>query len=166
MAGEGACFLHVPPGWLPRPRATGWFAGFGGLATSGSDVPYATGGSRFMGATFDPSGLYRFNAAMDWMAGLGIDAATIHAHSHALQARFVVGLEGSALDPTRLVVPISEHRRGNFLAFDLGDAEAWQTHLAATGVVVDRRARRLRFGFGLYHAAEDVDELLMRLRRL
>ena len=22
MAGEGACFLHCPPGWLPRPRPT------------------------------------------------------------------------------------------------------------------------------------------------
>ena len=29
MAGEGACFLHCPPGYAPRPRDTGWFAAFG-----------------------------------------------------------------------------------------------------------------------------------------
>ncbi len=167
MAGEGACFLHCPPGWLPRPRSTGWFAGFGALAESGGGVPYAADGSRFMGATFDPSGLYRFNAAMDWLAGLGLDAGAIHAHALALQERFVAGL-GSApcgLDPARLVVPIAERRRGNFLTFDLEDAEAAQARLAAAGIVADRRGRRLRLGFGLYHTAEEVDRLLERLGR-
>jgi kynureninase len=166
MAGEGACFLHAPPGWLPRPRATGWFAGFGALAGGGEGVGYAVDGWRFMGATFDPSGLYRLNAAMDWLAGLGLEASAIHAHSHALQARFVAGLAGSGLDPARLVVPLTERRRGNFLAFDLEDAEAWQARLAAAGIVTDRRGRRLRFGFGLYHTEAEVDRLLTRLRSL
>ncbi|TCZ58689.1 aminotransferase class V-fold PLP-dependent enzyme [Roseicella aquatilis] len=163
MAGEGACFLHAPPGWLPRPRATGWYAGFGALAEGGAGVGYATDGWRFMGSTFDPSGLYRLNAAMDWLAGLGIGAAAIHAHSHALQARFVAGLAGPPLYPDRLVVPLDEPRRGNFLAFDLEDAEAWQQRLAAARIVADRRGRRLRLGFGLYHTARDVEELLARL---
>lgn len=166
MAGEGACFLHAPPGWLPRPRATGWFAGFGALAESGADIGYAADGWRFMGSTFDPSGLYRLNAAMDWLAGLGLDAAAIHAHSHALQARFVAGLPGTGLDPARLAVPLAEPRRGNFLAFDLADAEAWQARLAGAGIVTDRRGRRLRFGFGLHHAEAEVDRLLARLRSL
>lgn len=165
MAGEGACFLHCPPGWLPRPRSTGWFAGFGALAASGGGVPYAADGSRFMGATFDPSGLYRFNAAMDWLEGLELDAGAIHAHALTLQERFVAGLGGApcGLDPARLVVPLAERRRGNFLAFDLDEAEAVQARLAAAGIVADRRGRRLRLGFGLYHTAEEVDRLLERL---
>jgi selenocysteine lyase/cysteine desulfurase len=166
MAGEGACFLHCPPGWLPRPRVTGWFAGFGALEGDGTGLPYAADGWRFMGATFDPSGLYRLNASLGWLAGLGLDAAAIHAHSHALQARFVAGLAGHVLDPARLTVPVTEPRRGNFLAFELEEAEAWQARLAAAGIVTDRRGRRLRFGFGLYHTAEDVDRLLDRVRRL
>jgi len=167
MAGEGACFLHCPPGWLPRPRSTGWFASFGALAVSGGGVPYAADGSRFMGATFDPSGLYRFNAAMGWLEGLGLDAGAIHAHALALQEQFVAGLGGApcGLDPTRLVVPLAERRRGNFLAFDLEDAEAVQAWLAAAGIVADRRGRRLRLGFGLYHTVEEVDRLLERLGR-
>jgi selenocysteine lyase/cysteine desulfurase len=87
-------------------------------------------------------------------------------HAHALQARFVAGLEETGLDPARLVVPIAETRRGNFLTFDLPEAEAWQARLAAAGVVTDRRATRLRFGFGLYQTAAEVDALLARLRDL
>jgi kynureninase len=171
MAGEGACFLHCPPGRLPRPRATGWFAGFAALSGGAPGaVPYAADGQRFMGATFDPSGLHRLNAAMRWLAGLGLDAAAIHAHALALQRRFVEGLDAAGaplgLDPARLVVPVEEPRRGNFLAFDLDGAEGALARLAAAGVVADRRGRRLRLGFGLYHTGEEVDRLLDRLRGL
>ncbi len=34
MSGEGACFMHCPPGRAPRPRNTGWFASFGSLSRS------------------------------------------------------------------------------------------------------------------------------------
>ncbi len=44
------------------------------------------------------------------------------AHALALQERFVAGLDGTGLDPARLVVPLEERRRGNFLAFSLPDA--------------------------------------------
>ena len=56
MAGEGACFMHCPPGVALRPRNTGWFASFGTLSRGYRGVPYSADGWRFMGATFDPSG--------------------------------------------------------------------------------------------------------------
>lgn len=165
MAGEGCCFLHCPPGWLPRPRNTGWFAAFGALAgAAGGGVPYAEDGMRFVGATFDPTALFRLNAAMRWLESVGVSVADIHAHAHALQREFVAGLAGTGLDARRLVVPLEEGRRGNFLAFDLPDAEAWQNRLEALGVVTDRRGSRLRFGFGLYQTGEEVAALLERLR--
>ncbi|MBP0491510.1 aminotransferase class V-fold PLP-dependent enzyme [Pararoseomonas indoligenes] len=166
MAGEGCCFLHCPPGLLPRPRDTGWYAAFGALAASDGGVGYAPGGNRFLGATFDPSGLYRLDAAMRWVAEQGLTAAAIHDHAVTLQERFCAGLQGTGLDPARLAVPLSEPSRGNFLAFDLDDAEAWQARLHAAGIVTDRRGRRLRFGFGLYQTAEEVDAALARIRRL
>ena len=69
MAGEGACFLHVPPSAASlRPRNTGWFAAFEALDEKvAGRVPYSSGAMRFMGATFDPSGLYRLNATMRWL---------------------------------------------------------------------------------------------------
>ena len=54
MAGEGACFMHCPPGFAPRPRNTGWYASFATLSGPQDKVGYSTDGMRFMGATFDP----------------------------------------------------------------------------------------------------------------
>jgi kynureninase len=166
MAGEGVCFMHCPPGWGLRPRDTGWYAAFGALSKAGdSRVAYAENGWRFMGATFDASGLYRFNAVQDWLQAQGITAAMIHDHALALQRRFVAGLPGF-LSAERLVVPPANPARGNFLTFDLDDAEAVHGRLAKANIVTDLRGRRLRFGFGLHQTEADVDMLLTRLQDL
>ena len=169
MAGEGACFMHCPPGFAPRPRNTGWYASFANLSGPQDRVRYATDGQRFMGATFDPSGLYRMRAALDWMAARGLDAATIHAHVMALQGMMLADISRRPIglfDPAHLVVPAQEMSRGNFLTFDHPDAADWKARLKAKNMVVDVRDTRLRVGFGLYHNAGDVERLLKRLREL
>lgn len=170
MSGEGVCFLHVPPGQAMRPRDTGWFASFGTLET-GDDgaVPYAAGGARFLGATFDPVGLYRFRAVMDWLAGLGVTIDAIHAHVHALQRAFVDRLGArrlAALDPRQLIVPIEEANRGHFLTFRTPEAGVLHQRLLDAGIVTDYRGDRLRFGFGLYHDLQDIDRLCDRLAQV
>jgi len=110
MAGEGVCFMHCPPGFAPRPRDTGWFAAFGALRGGNAGVAYGTDGSRFMGATFDPTGLYRLAAVFDWMQGIGLSVEAIHAHVLALQERFLVELARTKLKPlcdARLVTPVA-----------------------------------------------------------
>ncbi|MFN3350334.1 aminotransferase class V-fold PLP-dependent enzyme [Pseudorhodoplanes sp.] len=169
MAGEGACFMHCPPGFAPRPRNTGWYASFATLSGPQDRVRYATDGQRFMGATFDPSGLYRMRASLDWMAAHNLDAAKIHAHVIALQEMFLAGIASRPLglfDPANLVVPARELSRGNFLTFDHPDAAACKERLRQNNIVVDVRDTRLRVGFGLYHNAGDVERLLQRLRTL
>jgi selenocysteine lyase/cysteine desulfurase len=169
MAGEGACFMHCPPGFGARPRNTGWYASFANLSGPQDRVRYATDGQRFMGATFDPSGLYRMRAALDWMASRGLDATTIHTHVIALQEMFLTEISErpfGLFDPAHLVVPAQELSRGNFLTFDHPDAAQWQVRLKARNIVVDVRDTRLRVGFGLYHNADDVRRLLERLRTL
>ncbi|MBE9606482.1 aminotransferase class V-fold PLP-dependent enzyme [Acetobacteraceae bacterium H6797] len=166
MAGEGCAFLHCPPGWLPRPRDTGWYAAFGSLAAGDGKVGYAQDGWRFMGATFDPSGLYRLEAVMNWLDAEGLTVERIHDHALALGERFVSGLEGTGLDASRLVVPVAESARGNFLTFDLPDAGDWQARLATARIITDRRESRLRFGFGLYQTPAMIDEALDRIRAL
>ncbi len=159
MAGEGAAFLHAPPGHGERPRDTGWYAAFGALERGeGARVGYGADGSRFLGATFDPSGLYRLDAVLGWLAELGLDAAAIHAHAHRLQRNFVDGLSGlglAALHPGQLVVP-EPARRGNFLTFWTPAAGEIYGKLLARNVITDFRADTLRFGFGLYHDDDDV----------
>jgi kynureninase len=169
MAGEGACFMHCPPGIAPRPRNTGWFASFGRLSTGETGVPYPTDGWRFAGATFDPTGLYRLRAVFDWLEAEKIDAGIVHAHAIALQAQFMAAIADRSIGPfsaDRLVVPLTEPARGNFLAFEHPDAEQWYRRLHASGIMTDVRGTRLRLGFGLYHTAADVERLAARLRNL
>jgi selenocysteine lyase/cysteine desulfurase len=169
MAGEGACFLAIPPGCALRPVDTGWYASFDKLASGpGEGVSYGEGGMRFWGATFDPSGLYRFNAAMDMLVATGTTIAAIHAHSRTLQERFLDGLERLGLremNAAHLVPPRAVQTRGNFLIFDVDNAEDAHRRLEAHHVGIDRRARRLRFGFGCYHDTNDVDRLLDAVAR-
>ena len=163
MAGEGACFLAIPPGCDLRPADTGWFASYASLSgKSGEAVPYSTDAFRFWGSTFDPSGLYRFNAAMDWLAGLGVTVSDIHSHALRLQSRFLAGLASLATArlPVARLVPPDGLPRGNFLTFDVDQAQDVQERLAAQRVYIDRRDRRLRFGFGVYHDQAAVDALL------
>jgi kynureninase len=161
MAGEGVCFMHCPPGFAMRPRDTGWFAAFGALRDRGSGgVAYGTDGSRFMGATFDPSGLYRLAAVFDWMEALGLTVESIHAHVLALQALFLAELARAKVKPlchARLVTPVAEGTaRGHFLTFELPSAQALHDRLARANIVTDVRGERIRFGFGCYHAAEEI----------
>jgi kynureninase len=168
MSGEGACFLAIPPGCDLRPADTGWFASFDTLSSApDAVVPYANDAFRFWGATFDPSGLYRFNAAMDWLLSTGTTIDNVHRHSVRMQKHFLDGLarlERSSFGARHLVPPAGAPR-GNFLAFDVDDAEALHARLIARDVVIDRRERRLRFGFGVYHDEAEVDRLLDAVAR-
>lgn len=167
QAGEGACFLSIPADCTLRPAYTGWYSDFGRLSgAQGDAVGYGPAAMRFWGSTFDPSGLYRFNAVMRWLDGLGVTAREIHAHVAALERRFLDGLAGARLArlPLTALTPPAGAPRGNFLAFDLDAAEDVEQRLAAHGILVDRRGHRVRFGFGVYHDAPFVDALLARVR--
>ena len=163
MAGEGACFLHAPPGIGQRPRDTGWFADFGALEseTAGS-IGYAPAGARFMGATFDPVGLYRLRAALSWLEDSGLTVAARRAHCHGLQEWFIgelAALKLESLRPDQLMVPLDEPSRGHFLTFRTPVARDLQARLQARKVITDARGERLRFGFGVYHDEADVARL-------
>ncbi len=169
MAGEGACFMHCPPGYAPRPRDTGWFAGFGALAAGASgQVSYGADGSRFMGATFDASGLRRLAAVLDWMDRIGLSVAAIHEHVLALQARFLQSVDAAGIEPlrkARLVTPIGTPRRGHFLCYETPQAASIHDRLAQAGIVTDVRGARIRFGFGCYQTEDEIDDAVRAIAR-
>ncbi len=157
MSGEGVCFMHCPPGYGPRPVNTGWYAAFGHLeAGHGSATPYGADGSRFAGATFDPSGLYRMDAVLGWLEGEGVSPKEIHAHVVALQGYF---LDTVANHPGHLV-PTPSAQTGNFLTFQSERAAELYRSLHDRKVVTDYRRDRLRIGFGVYHDRNDVAQLV------
>lgn len=158
MAGEGACFLHCPPGYGARPADTGWYAGFGALESAAPGVPYAADGSRFLGATFDVTALYRFNAVQDWLARENLSVAAMLEHVRGLERRFLAKLTHALT----LIVP-DEDRRGRFLCFRTPRASAITEALAAENIMVDHRGDRLRVGFGIYHAEDDAVRLAAAL---
>jgi kynureninase len=169
MAGEGVCVMHCPPGIATRPRDTGWFAAFGALSGSGGAVAYGTDGTRFLGATFDPSGLYRLGAVLDWMDAIGLTVTAIHDHVMALQDLFRAEIARAQVRPlcdARLVTPVAAGvARGHFLTFELASAQAIHDQLARANIVTDVRGERIRFGFGCYHAAEDIEAAVVAIAR-
>jgi len=168
MAGEGACFMHCPPGYGERPRDTGWYAEFGALEKARGDiVAYGRDASRFAGATFDPSGIYRLNAVMDWLAELDLDVATANGHCAELKAHLIDRLASgkAVLSPSQLVVA-DPGAGGRFLTFRTENAARIDEELSARNIVIDHRNDRLRIGFGIYQDKADVDRLVEALRTL
>lgn len=156
MSGEGACFMHCPPGYGKRPVNTGWYASFGLLEEGpGDGVHYTPDGSRFAGATHDPSGIYRMDAVLSWLESEGVGPEEIRHHALGLQELFLGKVERL---PGELVPP-SETERGNFLTFESPNARHYYRSLHDRQVITDYRRDRLRIGFGIYQSADDVERL-------
>jgi selenocysteine lyase/cysteine desulfurase len=157
MAGEGACFLHAPPGFAPRPVVTGWYAAFDDLALPPGEIGYAPDGRRFLGSTFDPSGLYRFNAVRAMLDAEGLTTAAISAHVEGLQSRFIAA---DPLPGLTLLNPLLNQPHARFLAYKGPTAPEIHAALESRNVVTDVRGDVLRIGFGLYQDVGDVDRLI------
>lgn len=170
MAGEGACFLHAPDGFAPRPVVTGWFAEFGDLSGPPGGVQYRSDGGRFWGATFDVSALYRFNAARRALAEAGLDTAAVADHSRGLAAALEAAIrsgQAGRLDEADILNPIhGDAPRARFLALRHADAATWRARLLDAGVVSDVRDDVIRFGFGLYQDEADLEALIQAARAL
>jgi selenocysteine lyase/cysteine desulfurase len=166
MAGEGCAFLHAPPGFGPRPPITGWFAEFEDLSLPPGMVGYATDAMRFMGATFDPSALYRFNAVQRMLAENGLTTAQISSHVEQLQSRLVDAIAGTPLGQAELLNPIDGQPHARFLALRSPDAMRWYDELQAMNCITDVRGDVLRIGLGLYHGQDDIDRFVELLGRL
>jgi selenocysteine lyase/cysteine desulfurase len=170
MAGEGAAFLHAPAGFGPRPVDTGWYAEFADIeASPKNEVAYSRDGMRFMGATFDPSGLYRFNAVRDMLAAEGLDTNAVAARCGALRDKLEAAIasgKAGALKDAEILRPNATGPRARYLALRDKRALAWMSELLKNDVIVDARGDVLRIGIGLYHDDADIEALCDKLTAL
>jgi selenocysteine lyase/cysteine desulfurase len=166
MAGEGVAFMHAPQDYGQRPSVTGWFAEFDDLTLPPGKIGYAPAAGRFLGATFDPSGLYRFNAVQRMLQDNGLTTARISAHAAALQEQLLSSFEDTPLAAAELLNPLSPQPHARFLAFRSPDAQRWQAALKAQNCITDVRGDVLRIGFGIYQDEADVDRLSAILKGL
>ena len=166
MSGEGCAFMHAPPGFGERPRITGWFAEFEDLTLPPGSVGYAQDASRFLGATFDPSALYRFTAVRRMLRENGLTTAAISAHVAALQKRLLEAIGSTPLADAELLNPLDGRLHARFLAFRSPEAQRWHADLEARNCIADVRGDVLRIGFGLYQDDRDVERLAALLSTL
>jgi selenocysteine lyase/cysteine desulfurase len=157
MSGEGMGFMHCPPGFGERPPITGWYAEFEDLTLPPGMVGYSGDAMRFMGATFDPSALYRFNAVRRMLADEGLRTADISAHVTGLQQRLLELVADTTLGRAELLNLFGQGPHARFLAFRSPEAACWQQALASRGCITDVRGDVLRVGLGLYHDNADID---------
>lgn len=154
MAGEGCAFLHAPPGFGERPPVTGWFAEFEDLTLPPGAVGYRKDAMRFMGATFDPSALYRFNAVRRMLAENGLSTARISAHVRSLQEMLIEAIGGT---PFARAERLNRPGDARFIAFRSTDAQRWSAELEARNCITDVRGNVLRIGLGIYHDEADIE---------
>jgi len=170
QAGDGAAFLAVPPDCPLRPADTGGLADPDALARPvAPPVAYAAGGARFMGAAFDPAGLYRWNAVCAWRRSIKLSMRDSDAHVRALQRQFAKRLSEKPRGPLNAAALVSMDlaRLGHFFVVRHPEAARLAAFLYdELGVIVDALGDRLRFGFGLHLDSGDVDELFKRLDRV
>ena len=166
MAGEGCAFLHAPPGFGERPYVTGWFAEFEDLSLPPGSVGYAKDATRFLGATFDPSGLYRFCFVQRMLKESGISTEVISAHVTRLQSRLLDAIDSTTFGKAELLNPLCAGPHARFLAFRSPNAQRWYSELMDANCITDVRGDVLRVGFGIYQDEADVDRLVALLGRL
>jgi selenocysteine lyase/cysteine desulfurase len=172
QSGDSVCFMTVPRECRLRPLNTGWFPSFGPVAESAQvkgPVNFANNGFRFFGATFDPSGLYRFNAVANLLKSHGLNVKKIDDYVRGLQTLFIQELTArrlQVLSPNDLVTGTDLDKTGHFLTFRRSDVAELTQKLKERGVITDTRGNRIRFGFGLYQDTGDVHRLVEQLEAI
>jgi selenocysteine lyase/cysteine desulfurase len=158
--------MHCPPGFGPRPPITGWYAEFADLTAPPGTVGYATDAMRFMGATFDPSALYRFLHVRRMLAEEGQTTAAISEHVGALRTQLLKAVADTPLAGAELVNPPEQGSGARFLAFRHPRAAEWQQALLEQDCITDVRGEVLRIGPGLYNDASDIERFADLARAL
>lgn len=163
QAGEGAAFMVIPSQEF-RPPYTGWFAQFTQLSQAPNQlVGYSKDFMSFMGSTQDMSGLYRFKSVWKLFERLDLDVKTIHNHIRSLQEKFLENFNDKLINDFKLnLLWDNTLEHGHFLTYVAQSEEKAaqiEQKLASENILIDRRANRLRFGFGLYHGDFTIEEL-------
>ena len=169
QSGEGVCWMLLPKdSERYRPRNTGWFADFEHLESAQTKVSYGSNFQRFLGATFEPTPLYRANAVMDWM-----DAKNLSVENLRTQAKLQTELLISAFDESSLnekgfsvASPRDSELRANFVSFEHKNATEICTMLGQNGLRTDARSTLLRLGPAPYTTVAECQQAIEMIQRL
>ncbi len=168
QGGEGCCFLYVPPATRHRPMYTGWFAELSKLSAIGDEVGYPTDALQYAGSTMDFTAMYRLIATLEKFKDEGLTITRIHQVVQKNQQMFLEEIDKLnhplVNRANLLVADLKNH--GHFLTFNLPSTEATSEQvkkMKTRGLYTDSRGSRLRFGFGLYHDAADIQAAVAKI---
>ena len=163
QAGEGMCFMTLPPNCTLRPVVTGWFADYGALADGGaSQVNYSPDGFRFWGSTLDMTAFMRFEKVWSEFEKVHLNVEEFDSYIRDLQQEF---LENNPFLDQFLYTDLT--KLGHFLTLEFENKEKCQFYhdqLLSSGVLTDFRGSRLRFGFSPYLNKDEVLAAKSRLK--
>lgn len=176
MSGEGVGFLALSHTFTKNPALTGWLAEFGNLASFDpsikhhpthhhSKVSYSKDYYRFLGATFDPIGLFRFDKVWSHWEKEKMTLEKIYDHVLSLQEHLLQNF-ASTLQPLLRKNILPQHR-ANFLSLDFKSttkAHNAYLYLKNKNIFTDTRNTTLRIGFSLYNSFAQVENCAYTLQ--
>jgi kynureninase len=168
--GEGNAFLRLPPGEVLHPVVTGWFAEFDALTRSHrpDEVAWGPVGSRFAGATYDPTSHYRASEVFAFFAERGLTVDVLAESYRQQVALLAERFDALDLDPARIdrdrSVPVG--KLGGFLSLESPRAGELRRALLERGVYTDHRDTTLRMGPAPYLSDRQIGEAMSVLEEV
>jgi selenocysteine lyase/cysteine desulfurase len=162
LGAPGVAFMYMRKDLIERfePSDSGWFGQENVFAYDVHHLRYAASARRFETGSPPVPNVYASLAALELLAGVGLD--TIQAHVQALAGRFIDGARQRGL---ALLTPEEPAARGPLVMVRSTDAPQLVETLARDGILCSTRDGALRVSLHYYNTAGDVDAVLAALDR-
>jgi selenocysteine lyase/cysteine desulfurase len=162
LASAGLAFMYVRRDLHERllPTQTGWFADEDIFRMDISDYSPARTARRFDAGTPPVPNIYAGIAGMGVVEMAGV--AAIEMHVRALVARLLAGLEELG---AQVATPLGDTEYGPLVCVASIDAPALVQALHEEGIVTSERDSNLRISLHLYNVEDDIDAILVALRK-
>jgi selenocysteine lyase/cysteine desulfurase len=162
LGSPGVAFMYMRKELIDRfePSDSGWFGQENVFAYDVHHLRYASSARRFETGSPPVPNVYASLAALQLIAGVGLDA--IQAHVQALAGRFIDGARRRGL---ALLTPEEPAARGPLVMVRSTDAPNLIEALASEGILCSTRDGALRVSLHYYNLPGDVDAVLDALDR-
>ncbi len=162
LGSPGVAFMYMRKELVERfePSDSGWFGQENVFAYDVHHLRYAASARRFETGSPPVPNVYASLAALQLLAGVGLD--TIQAHVQELAGRFIDGARRRGL---MLLTPEEPALRGPLVMVRSTDARQLVDALVREGILCSTRDGALRVSLHYYNTAADVDVVLTALDR-
>ena len=162
LGSPGVAFMYMRKELVERfePSDSGWFGQENVFAYDVHHLRYAASARRFETGSPPVPNVYASLAALQLLAGVGLD--TIQAHVQELAGRFIDGARRRGL---MLLTPEEPALRGPLVMVRSTDARQLVDALVREGILCSTRDGALRVSLHYYNTAQDVDAVLAALDR-